>query len=76
MDGTDVLIPGQHYEWAKKYIEYVEQVFAINDDTINVRIAKQIITAKYWEAYDCKDGSRQEYWRQVMMAFDLFKTQK
>ena len=70
MEQTDILIPGQHYHWATKMIEYVKQVFATDDKKLIGRIAKEIVKGKYWEAYDCKDTSRQEYWRVVLVCFD------
>lgn len=69
MEQTDILIPGQHQEWMNKLIAYVESRFDLREH-MNRKIAKEIATAKYWEAYECGDASRQEYWRVVMTCFD------
>lgn len=68
----DVLIPTQHKEVAYKLLDYVYSVFEANF-SLSKKIAKHLADAKYWEAYDCGDATRQEYWRQVKGAFDTIK---
>jgi hypothetical protein len=67
----DILIPTQHNAVAKQIIDYAQDVI-VNAISLNLgndatyRIARELARAKYWEAYDCKDEQRQEYWRVVM----------
>jgi len=69
---TDILIPGQHYQWAIEFIDYAQRVFECGFPLAR-KIAKQIVNARYWEAYDCKDDTRQEYWRVVEGVIDVMK---
>jgi hypothetical protein len=62
----DILIPGQHSETAKKLVDFATTQFGTNSH----RIAKELARSNYWEAYYCKDESRQEYWRVVLGCFD------
>lgn len=65
----DILIPTQEREVANNLLEYADNIMEAGFP-IAKKVAKQLATSKYWEAYDCGDSSRQEYWRQVMGAFD------
>lgn len=65
----ELLIPGQEKIVAMRIVEYVENIFE-SAFPICKKIAKQIVTAKYWEARDSERYERQEYWRLVLMEFD------
>jgi len=67
---TDILIPGQHHTVAENYRQYASNLFpGVSDETIK-RIAREMVSARYWEAYDCNDESRMEYWRVVKIILD------
>lgn len=65
----DLLIATQESEAAYQLLEYADNIMETGFLTAK-KVAKQLATAKYWEAYDCGNSERQEYWRQVMGAFD------
>lgn len=64
----DILIPGQHQQVADTLLELANNAFHPSSPR---RVAIHVASGKYWEAYDCKDDSRQEYWRQVMICLDV-----
>jgi hypothetical protein len=64
-----LLIPTQETEVAYRLLDYADNIME-DGFSMAKKVAKQIANAKYWEAYNCKDSSRQEYWRQVMICFD------
>lgn len=68
----DILIPGQHIAVAKFILDYAMAVIDTPDMNLVKRVAKEIVSAKYWEAYDCQDNSRQEYWRVVQNCIDVY----
>jgi hypothetical protein len=65
----DILIPTQHTEVAYQLLEYADNILEAGFPLAK-KVAKQLAEAKYWEAYDCADEQRQEYWRRVKGAFD------
>lgn len=68
----DILIPDAHNQVAKFFLDYTLKLLDNTDTFFLKTIAKEIVRGKYWEAYDCQDESRQEYWRVVMNSIDTY----
>lgn len=65
----DVLIPTQEVEVCYTLIEYADDILQSGFPSAK-KMAKEIAKAKYWEAHDCENEDRQEYWRVVIVCFD------